>query len=278
MSENKRSIHQRLGSMFPKLKYFTFCLILLTILLLFFTLNNILLTTNYNKELHDEFQNVTINVKSLSPQWFDIVARESNGENITMGLLNMEAMCINGFTNASHQNVEFVHVRFDPIGEKIKWSDINPPWLDDFPRPKCPDIPMPRFEDYSEMDVIVANVSHFRKCEAGGLRDVSRLQMNLIVANLLVRSGMKGNRPVFAVLIDSCEPMWDIFRCDDLVWHNDNYWIYKPNLRRLIQKVLMPIGICEYVPPFSQLGTLFFSYVYYISLCPHKLDSLHISC
>ncbi|GFP96024.1 putative UDP-glucuronate:xylan alpha-glucuronosyltransferase 4 [Phtheirospermum japonicum] len=113
---------------------------------------------------------------------------------------------------------------------------------------------MPRFEDYEELDVVVSRVP----CEEGGdWRSVFRLQVNLVVANLLVRSGRKGNevdRPIFAVFIGSSGPMWEIFRCDDLLWHVGDTWVYKPELRRIKQKVLMPVGSCQISPPFAQSG------------------------
>ncbi|KAK6126509.1 hypothetical protein DH2020_039743 [Rehmannia glutinosa] len=112
---------------------------------------------------------------------------------------------------------------------------------------------MPEFEDYQDLDVVVARVP----CEEDGLRDVFRLQVNLVVANLLVRSGRKRNgvdRPIFAVFIGSSGPMWEIFRCDDLFWHFGDYWVYKPQLRRIKQKVVMPVGSCQISPPFAQFG------------------------
>ncbi|KAI3471650.1 hypothetical protein Pfo_028300 [Paulownia fortunei] len=144
---------------------------------------------------------------------------------------------------------KMVKVHFDRVGEDIQWSDLAPERIDE--NSKCPDIPMPRFEDYQELDVVVASVS---RCEDGGLRDVFRLQVNLVVANLLVRSGRKDNRPVFAVFVGSCKPMWEIFRCDDLLWNEGNSWVYKPELTRIKKLVLMPVGACQFVPPFSNFG------------------------
>ncbi|KAL2468546.1 putative UDP-glucuronate:xylan alpha-glucuronosyltransferase 4 [Forsythia ovata] len=102
---------------------------------------------------------------------------------------------------------------------------------------------MPRFEDYQELDVILARVP------CSGLRDVLRLQVNLVVANLLVRSMRKNNGPVFAVFTGACTPMWEIFKCDDVLWHKGNYWVYKLELTRLKQKVLMPVGTCQLATP-----------------------------
>ncbi|GFP80861.1 putative UDP-glucuronate:xylan alpha-glucuronosyltransferase 5 [Phtheirospermum japonicum] len=110
---------------------------------------------------------------------------------------------------------------------------------------------MPRFEDYQDLDVVVASVD---RCGDGESKNVFRLQVNLVVANLLVRSGRKDDRPVYAVFVGGCSPMWEIFRCDDLLWNEGNAWVYKPELTRIQKLMLMPFGPCQFVPPFSHFG------------------------
>ncbi|KAK6139443.1 hypothetical protein DH2020_026797 [Rehmannia glutinosa] len=115
---------------------------------------------------------------------------------------------------------------------------------------------MPELENcYDDLDVVVAEVP----CGEAGIRhdgrsfeDVFRLQVNLVVANLLVKCGRKDN--VLAVFMGHCGPMWEIFRCDEVVWHEGNTWIYRPHLERLKQKVLMPVGSCQLAPPFPKPG------------------------
>ncbi|XP_028123616.1 putative UDP-glucuronate:xylan alpha-glucuronosyltransferase 5 [Camellia sinensis] len=142
-----------------------------------------------------------------------------------------------------------ITVGFDRVDDDLWWEDFFPEWIDEeekWSSPTCPEIPMPRFEEYGEMDVVVARVP----C----VRNVFRLQVNLMVANLLVRSGWENNqdRTVYAVFIGSCGPMWEIFRCDDLLWNEGEYRVYKPDLRRLKQKVIMPIGSCQLAPPYAE--------------------------
>lgn len=109
-------------------------------------------------------------------------------------------------------------------------------------------------EEYESVDVVVAGVP----CSGGGNeRDVFRLQVNLVAANLTVRSGWREggvDGTVYVVFVGSCGPMREIFRCDDLTWHEGEYWVYKPDLKRLKQKVLMPVGSCMLAPPFAQSG------------------------
>ncbi|KAK9219035.1 hypothetical protein WN943_007674 [Citrus x changshan-huyou] len=101
-------------------------------------------------------------------------------------------------------------------------------------------------QDYRYLDVIVARVPCRGDGDAGGgMRDVFRLQVNLVVANLAVESGWVKpdvDQAVYVVFVGSCGAMVEMFRCDDLVEHAGDYWVYKPDLRRLKHKVLMPVG------------------------------------
>ncbi|KAL0344858.1 UNVERIFIED_CONTAM: putative UDP-glucuronate:xylan alpha-glucuronosyltransferase 4 [Sesamum radiatum] len=225
-----------------KPKPLTFPFILFLIALLIFTIH-------YLKQLHNEFHTSTKSARN--PKWFKVVAREMGDENINIGFVNMDETTI---TDEVHTRGKMVKVRFNPVDEGIEWSDLFPEWIDENSPSNCPELPMPKFEDYGKLDVVVARVP----CTGdSGLRNVFRLQVNLVVANFLVRSGRVENgvsRPVFAVFIGSCGPMWEIFRCDDLLWHGGNSWVYKPELRRIKQKVFMPVGSCQLAPPFAQSG------------------------
>ncbi|KAG8374025.1 hypothetical protein BUALT_Bualt11G0088000 [Buddleja alternifolia] len=227
-----------------KPKTFTFPFILFLIALLVFSIN-------YLKQA----RNVIIHPKiARNPSWFEVVARELRDENINIGIVNMDETKT---ISEVHANAKTVKVHFDRVQAGIQWSDLFPTWIDEnSPKKTCPELPMPKFEEYKDLDVVVARVP-CNECEESGLRDVFRLQLNLVVANLLVRSGRKGhgvNRPIFAVFIGCCMPMWEIFRCDDLLWHGGNSRVYKPDLGRIKQKVLMPVGTCQLAPPFAQSG------------------------
>ncbi|KAK9219075.1 hypothetical protein WN943_007714 [Citrus x changshan-huyou] len=111
-------------------------------------------------------------------------------------------------------------------------------------------------QDYRYLDVIVARVPCRGDGDAGGgMRDVFRLQVNLVVANLAVESGWLKpdvDRPAYVVFVGSCGAMVEMFRCDDLVEHAGDYWVYKPDLRRLKHKVLMPVGSCQIASAYAQ--------------------------
>ncbi|KAI3770788.1 hypothetical protein L6452_01932 [Arctium lappa] len=106
---------------------------------------------------------------------------------------------------------------------------------------KCPEIPMARW--FGRVDVMVARVPE-------GVREVGRLQVNLVVANVLVNGGWEDGE-VYVVFIGWSGPMWEIFRCDDMVWDEGEYKIYKPDLKRLMEKVKMPVGSCMINPSTS---------------------------
>ncbi|KAF8038775.1 hypothetical protein BT93_B1354 [Corymbia citriodora subsp. variegata] len=154
-----------------------------------------------------------------------------------------------------------VKVTFDSVSGNLTWENFFPTWINEDPKgakPSCPEIPMPKFEDYRNLDVIVAKVP----CGDGrdsrrGLRDVLRLQVNLVVANLAVETGrinLDMNRKIYVVFLGSCGPMVEIFRCDDMVRHVGDYWVYKPELGRLKQKLLMPVGSCQIAPAYAETG------------------------
>lgn len=164
---------------------------------------------------------------------------------LKLGLVNVEAdhAQVNGLADVTKIN-------FEKVGGDKKWEDFFPEWVDENGKwgpMKCPEIPMP--ESYEKVDVVVAQVPN-------GVRDVFRLQVNLVVANVLVNSGWENgdDREMYVVFIGKSGPMWEIFRCDDIIWEEGDYKIYKPDLKRLQQKVNMPVGSCMIHSPFLQPG------------------------
>ncbi|KAE9593678.1 putative glucuronosyltransferase [Lupinus albus] len=116
-------------------------------------------------------------------------------------------------------------------------------------------MPMPKLENYKDLNVVVAKLP----CVQEGVRDLFWLQVNLVVANLVVESGWVENidmihKKVYVVFVGYCEPMIEIFRCDDLLMHEGEYLVYQPDLMRLKQKTLMPLGSCEIAPISSISG------------------------
>ncbi|OMO99159.1 Glycosyl transferase, family 8 [Corchorus olitorius] len=244
-------------------KIFTLSLILLSfsllILVTFFGSKHNIITERLKlqQSSYDDHQS---NQVFTNPRWFDLIQEEINGKKIKVGLVNFDVEEISEY-EMHGSTISTVHVHFDHVSKSTKWEDIFPTWIDENqesgPPPACPEIPMPRLEAYRDLDVVVAKVPCEGWTGKAGLRDVFRLQVNLVVANILVRSGWVMpdiKRPVYVVFIGVCGPMPEIFRCDDMLSKVGDHWVYKPELRRLKQKVLMPLGSCQIAPPLGKTG------------------------
>ncbi|PSS24925.1 UDP-glucuronate:xylan alpha-glucuronosyltransferase [Actinidia chinensis var. chinensis] len=230
-----------------------------TLFLIFLFLTLLLLKASFLPKTH---WNVVYRLHDEHPGWwYNVVAQEVKWRKIKVGLVNMEEG-LGQHAGELDGLAEILTINFDRVNENLRWKDFFPTWIDEdekWGKPSCPEIPMPPFEDYGELDLIVARVPCGGGGESkGGVRDVFRLQVNLIVANMLVRSRWanheEDDRTVYAVFIGSCGPMWEIFRCDDLLWHEGDYWVYRPDLRRLQQKVLMPVGSCQLASLYAKPG------------------------
>ncbi|KAF9606412.1 hypothetical protein IFM89_025101 [Coptis chinensis] len=177
---------------------------------------------------------------------FDLLKELLRGREISIGFVNMHAQEVEEWKVLGTTTI----VHFDPVQNVRHWEDYFPEWIDEdekWDAPKCPNIPMPRYENYDQFDVVMVNVPCGNGVKGEGIRDVFRLQVNLVVANLIENNGKKygDDQDLFVVFIGTCGPMWEIFRCDDLLRHEGEFWIYKPDLRRLKQKVQMPVGTCQ---------------------------------
>ncbi|KAF3634935.1 putative UDP-glucuronate:xylan alpha-glucuronosyltransferase 4 [Capsicum annuum] len=193
------------------------------------------------------------------PQWFQLLQDEiKDHKTLKIGLVNLDNASFFDYAGLrGAENMEMIDVKFPKVSDKINWKDLFPEWIDEdevSAKPTCPEIPMPVFEEYEELDVLVAKVP-CKHVGVDGSRDVFKLQVNLVVANLLVRSGgWNKNRPAYAVFIGDCEPMWEIFRCEDMLLQEENLRVYKPELEKLKEKIRMPVGSCQLARLFSKQG------------------------
>lgn len=247
---------------------FIIFLITISLFLIFLTLSfkqkTKFITITTPKRLQKESRNPSYNLT----RWIDIIANEfKKGQKIKIGLVNIDeidsAYTRSGARKELHglANTETVNVKFDQISSEYRtWKEFFPEWIDEerkWRTPKCPEIPMPRLEDYRELDVVVARVPCGNGTEKEGIRDVFRLQVNLVVANLAVESGWVSpdvHREIYVVFVGSCGPMVELFGCDDMMMHRGECWVYKPDMMRLKQKLLMPLGTCQIAPPYAQTG------------------------
>lgn len=110
--------------------------------------------------------------------WFDVIVGEIKGRQIKIGLVNIDDHESALYSHHPRGLAEFVNVRYDPVSKDMKWEEFFPEWVDEKARwglQKCPEIPMPRLEDYQDLDVVAARVPCGR-----GSRDLFRLQVNTI--------------------------------------------------------------------------------------------------
>ncbi|XP_068638752.1 UDP-glucuronate:xylan alpha-glucuronosyltransferase 2 isoform X2 [Aristolochia californica] len=143
-------------------------------------------------------------------------------------------------------------VGFDRVSENFEWKDLFPEWIDeeeDNEGPTCPEIPMPDFAQFDEVDAVVARLP-CQYPEKGWGRDVVRLQVHLIAANLAVKRGRRDHKGrVRLVFWSSCRPMMELFRCDDMVKSDGQWWVYEAEVGRLEKKVSLPVGSCSLALP-----------------------------
>ncbi|XP_022144172.1 UDP-glucuronate:xylan alpha-glucuronosyltransferase 2 isoform X2 [Momordica charantia] len=152
---------------------------------------------------------------------------------------------------------DIIRIGFEKVSEYFEWKDLFPEWVDeeeDIDGASCPEIPMPDYRSYPNVDVVVAKLP-CRFPEEGWGREVFRLQVHLIAANMAAR---RGKRDWFSrtkvVFLSKCRPMIELFRCDDLVSREGDWWFYEPEMSRLEQKVSLPIGSCQLAMPIWDRG------------------------
>ncbi|GFY86866.1 plant glycogenin-like starch initiation protein 3 [Actinidia rufa] len=166
-----------------------------------------------------------------------------------IGIVNMEEEDLSEWK----MHGETITIQFEQVSELFEWKDLFPEWIDEeeeIDGPLCPEIPMPKFENYGYMDMVVAKLP-CKYPEEGWGRDVFRLQVHLIAANLAVKRGRRGwsGKTTKVVFLSKCRPMLELFRCDDLVRREGEWWWFEPEIARMEQKVALPVGSCNLALP-----------------------------
>ncbi|KAL0651060.1 hypothetical protein Bca4012_093751 [Brassica carinata] len=207
-------------------------------------------------EIHYSLPVVPVN---RNPRWLRLIKNFlPDQKKIRVGLLNIAENERESYEATGTSILENVHVLLDPLPKNLTWESLFPVWIDEdhtWNAPVCPEVPLPQVEGTAaDVDVVVVKTPCDGFSESKGLRDVFRLQVNLAAAKLVVESGRRNvDRTVYVVFIGSCEPMHEIFRCDERVRRVGKYWVYRPNLKKLKQKLLMPVGSCQIAPPVTEL-------------------------
>ncbi|GAB4852133.1 UDP-glucuronate:xylan alpha-glucuronosyltransferase 2 [Ancistrocladus abbreviatus] len=170
------------------------------------------------------------------------------GTGMRIGMVNMEE----GDVNEWKVHGEPIDIEYEKVSELFEWKHLFPEWIDEEQDNEgylCPDIPMPKLEDYPNIDMVVAKLP-CRYPEAGWAREMHRLQVHLIVAKLAVKKGKRDWHGRTRVVFQSeCRPMLELFRCDDLVRREGNWWYYEAEIGRFEQKMSLPVGSCKLALP-----------------------------
>jgi len=208
-----------------------------------------------------------------NPKWLRLIRNYLPEKRIQVGFLNIDEKERESYEARGPLVLKNIHVPLDHIPKNVTWKSLYPEWINE-EASTCPEIPLPQPEGSdANVDVIVARVPCDGWSANKGLRDVFRLQVNLAAANLAVQSGLRTvNQAVYVVFIGSCGPMHEIFPCDERVMRVEDYWVYKPYLPRLKQKLLMPVGSCQIAPSFAQFGKLIFFPSLSLENCLKKKD------
>lgn len=193
-------------------------------------------------------------VKREKPSFLNEIAGGSSGMKI--GMVNMEDEDI-GEWNLHGETI--ITVRYEKVSENLEWKRLFPEWIDEEEetaagKPSCPEIPMPEMADYPYMDLIVAKLP----CNGTG-RDVFRLQIHLIAANLAAARGRRDRyEKTKVLLLSKCRPMVEFFRCKELKKQENDWWYFEVDILKLSQKVSLPIGSCNLALPLWGKGIFIF--------------------
>ncbi|GMP81017.1 hypothetical protein CsSME_00035872 [Camellia sinensis var. sinensis] len=189
------------------------------------------------------------------------------GNGTKIGMVNMDEEDISEWNT----NGETIPIDFEQVSEIFEWKDLFPEWIDEeeeIDGPLCPEIPMPDLENYGYVDMVVAKLP-CKYPEEGWGRDVFRLQVHLIAAKLAAKRGKRGwnEGRTKVVLLSKCRPMLELFRCNDMVTQEGDWWFFQPQIERLEHKISLPVGSCNLALPLWGKGML---PNYILSLPPNK--------
>ncbi|GER42671.1 plant glycogenin-like starch initiation protein [Striga asiatica] len=174
------------------------------------------------------------------------------GKSRVIGTVGMEG------EELSSWGVRVIPFLFERVSNMLKWKHIFPEWIDEeeeYSGWSCPEIQMPDFEKNSSLvDVIVAKLP-CKYPEEGWNRDVFRLQAHLAAVNVAVKRGRRDDEGRVKVVVwSSCMPMIELFRCEERVGREGDWWEYWVQVERLAQKIAMPMGSCALAMPLWDKG------------------------
>lgn len=91
--------------------------------------------------------------------------------------------------------------------------------------------------------------------EEGWGRHVFRLQDHVVATNLTVKRGKRNWKGKTKVcVLSKCRPMMELFKCDNLMKQERDWWSFELEMGRLKQKMSCPIGSCKLALPLGDQG------------------------
>ncbi|KAL9660509.1 hypothetical protein QQ045_025324 [Rhodiola kirilowii] len=168
-----------------------------------------------------------------------------------IGMINMEHEDISEWS--SFEQTTMIPIPFDHASQLFEWKHLFPEWIDEeeeMEGSSCPELPMPApLNKHLTFDLIVAKLP-CKYPKSGWNRDVSRLQVNLIAAKVAAERGKRDRKgKVKVVFLSRCRPMLELFRCDDMVSREMDWWFYQPKGTMLEEKMALPVGSCQLAMP-----------------------------
>lgn len=202
--------------------------------------------SSFTESAHSKERYIT----HISINWLEVSSllgslKVNNVEGLKTGLVNFNKHEeIQEWKKFSGQ-INSVLYPFEHVPEDLQWTDLYPEWIDEeelFEVPKCPHFPMPYVRHGISLDLVVVKVPCHH--HASSSRDVARLQVELAAAHVA-----SSTQAAHVLLLDSCQPLPNLFTCSDLVSKRDNAWLFKVDFAKLRKKLALPVGSCELAVP-----------------------------
>ncbi|XP_074581063.1 putative UDP-glucuronate:xylan alpha-glucuronosyltransferase 3 [Curcuma longa] len=183
-----------------------------------------------------------VNWEKISQITKDIVL----GGNPRIGLLNFNCSEVRLWHQTLRQ-AEFSSLNLDYADANTTWETLYPGWINEGEKnkiPTCPTLPEPEMVKGFTFDLVAVKLP----CNRSGRwsRDVARLHLQLAAAKIAEASSR-----VHVLLVTDCLPLPNLFTCKNLVRHEGNFWLYKPEIASLREKIRLPVGSCELSIPFE---------------------------
>ncbi|KAL5202482.1 hypothetical protein ABZP36_013434 [Zizania latifolia] len=199
-------------------------------------------------------------VSSVKFQWEDVYGALVNlnvdSQKLKVGLLNFNSTEYGSWTQLLPESDVSI-VRVEHAKDSITWETLYPEWIDEEEEsdiPSCPSLPDPNVRKGVHFDVIAVKLPCTQV--GGWSRDVARLHLQLSAAKLAVTSS-KAHRKVHVLFVTECFPIPNLFPCKNLVKHEGNAWLYRPDLKALREKIRLPVGSCELAVPLKAKARLY---------------------